>query len=90
MNYLTGTTSDVETQTPARIKSVTVTAGAGGAGTLTIYPYNDSSYGQPLEVSAPANTTIQVSWEGLPYLTGILADPGTNVSSFVVEYESAG
>lgn len=85
---LIGALLSSKTTGAARITSILVTAVAGADCVLTIYPYDFITGNAALIVSAPAKSSQQVMFKGLPFPAGFNVVPDANCASYVVEYEN--
>lgn len=86
MGNLTGTNANAEKAGRAVVKTVLLSAGSGGAATLTLYDYNDPNGNARLILNAAVSTETQLSFEGLDFPSGILAVPSANAALYVIEY----
>lgn len=71
-----------------RITSIMLTAVPGTDSVLKIYPYDFATGDALITVAAPAKTTAQVIYKGVPMPDGVVIVPDANCASYVVEYDS--
>ena len=81
------TTDQVVKTTPGDVYSVTLTAGAGGAATVTIRDGHNTGADAVLVVGSVASQTTQVLFMvPIPTTKGIYVDVGSNVTGVLIQY----
>lgn len=86
MPQLIGSTSNKSQLSQAVLQSVTITAGAGGAASVSIYRDNLTS-GEPIvKLYSPQGETSQYYFNDVPLPDGFTVVPNANTDFFMVEY----
>lgn len=86
MPQIVGKASQKSTESRAVLQSVTITAGAGGVGSVSIYQGKDTSAESVVKLSVPVSTSSQFFFNNVPFENGITVVPNEYVESYMVEY----
>ena len=81
-----GSSNSNSVKSPARLASVTITAGAGGAGSISVYAGGDTSAAPIVTLNIPMSESGQFFFSDVPFPDGFTVVPNADVASYLVEY----
>lgn len=86
MPQIVGKASQKSTESRAVLQSVTITASAGGVGSVSIYYGKDTSAESVVKLSVPVSTSGQFFFNNVLFEDGMTVTPNEYVESYMVEY----